>query len=193
MKTSKQLYREKMIIDFGKCNNEEKKTYFLLVHVPSLHRWNNWKYTLCCSNHILFYKRKINTCLLLFYSQHSLSNLKNLLLKGKKLENIYNGKTENFTFDFRGGKYIFVCYGWDVLFAYRQPKPRTWHKETETFVSSILVCWYVTWEWGNICKKFFVSKTIILFSKYWSSWRWRTRNERVFQTNMLIFSSVWLV
>ena len=24
---------------------------------------------------------------------------------------IYNRKTENFTFDFRGGKYIFVCYG----------------------------------------------------------------------------------
>ena len=30
MKTSKQLYREKMIIDFGKYNNKEKKTFFSL-------------------------------------------------------------------------------------------------------------------------------------------------------------------
>ena len=77
------------------------------------------------------------------------------------------------------------------MFAYRQPKPRTWHKETETFVSSILVCWYVTWEWGNICKKFFVSKTIILFSKYWSSWRWRTRNESSFQNKYAYFFLVY--
>ena len=38
-----------------------------------------------CSSHILFYKRRINTCLLLFSSQHSRSNLKKLVVKGQKI------------------------------------------------------------------------------------------------------------